>query len=98
VPTDTPTVTETGTITLTPTALPTGAITIDYTYDPLYRLTAADYSTGQYYHYAYDAVGNASTSSALRRLWQTNHLGSNNYTYDIARGASPKYPAGIRRG
>jgi hypothetical protein len=101
----TPTVTATGTETPTPTALPTGAVTIpygydvDYTYDPLYRLTAADYSTGEYYHYAYDPVGNASTSSALRRLWwQTNHLGSNNYTYDVARGASLKYPEGIRKG
>ena len=27
--------------------------TIDYTYDPLGRLTAADYSTGDYYHYTY---------------------------------------------
>src|SRR6185436_20110001 len=28
--------------------------TISYTYDSLYRLTAADYSDGQYFHYAYD--------------------------------------------
>jgi hypothetical protein len=62
------------------------------------RQTVADYSDGMFYHYGYDAVGNASTSSALRRLWQTNHLGSNNYTYDVAREAPPKYPAGIRRG
>lgn len=33
-------------------------VTIDYEYDSLYRLTAADYSTGDYYHYVYDAVGN----------------------------------------
>ncbi|SRR5258707_990448 len=33
-------------------------LTIDYTYDPLQRLTAADYSTGDYYHYSYDPVGN----------------------------------------
>jgi RHS repeat-associated protein len=49
---------------------------VDYTYDPLYRLTAADYSTGQYYHYAYDAVGN--------RLSQQTHIGTTNYTYDSA--------------
>jgi hypothetical protein len=73
--TDTPTVTATGTETPTPTTLPTGAVTIpygydvDYTYDPLYRLTAADYSTGQYYHYAYDAVGTGSPSrpTSVRR-------------------------------
>ncbi len=51
-------------------------VTIDYTYDPLYRLTAADYSTGEYFHYTYDAVGN--------RLTQETGAGTNTYTYDIA--------------
>jgi RHS repeat-associated protein len=32
-----------------------------YEYDPLYRLTEANYSKGDYYHYAYDAVGNRLT-------------------------------------
>ena len=31
---------------------------ITYTYDPLYCLTGAAYSTGERYEYAYDAVGN----------------------------------------
>jgi YD repeat-containing protein len=31
---------------------------ITYTYDPLYRLTGADYSSGESFAYAYDAVGN----------------------------------------
>ena len=31
---------------------------ISYTYDSLYRLTEADYSTGELYQYAYDPVGN----------------------------------------
>ena len=35
-----------------------GDQTIEYTYDDLNRLTAADYDTGLYYHYTYDAVGN----------------------------------------
>jgi hypothetical protein len=39
-------------------------VTIDYTYEPLYRLTAADYSTGDFYHYAYDAVGNRLTQES----------------------------------
>lgn len=51
-------------------------VTIDYTYDPLYRLTAADYSTGEFFHYTYDAVGN--------RLTQETEAGTNTYTYDIA--------------
>lgn len=55
-------------------------VTIDYTYDPLYRLTAADYDTGDYYHYTYDSVGN--------RLTQENSVGglsvTDTYTYDIA--------------
>jgi hypothetical protein len=33
-------------------------VTIDYTYDPLNRLTAAGYSDGTYFHYQYVAVGN----------------------------------------
>ena len=33
---------------------------ISYTYDPLYRLTAAAYSTGEHYAYQYDPVGNRS--------------------------------------
>jgi len=28
----------------------TTTVTVNYTYDPLYRLTAADYSDGKYYH------------------------------------------------
>ena len=54
--------------------------TIDYTYDPLYRLTAADYSTGDTYRYAYDAVGN-------RLQQQTSVNGQQStvgYQYDIA--------------
>jgi hypothetical protein len=31
---------------------------ITYTYDKLYRLTDADYSTGEAFGYAYDPVGN----------------------------------------
>ncbi len=50
--------------------------TINYTYNPLYRLTAADYSNGDFYHYTYDAVGN--------RLTQQTQSGTTNYTYDIA--------------
>jgi len=55
-----------------------GTVTIDYTYDPLYRLIAADYDTGDYFHYTYDAVGN--------RLTQENAIqglpASMTYTYD----------------
>lgn len=51
-------------------------MTIDYVYDPLYRLTEANYSNGDYYHYAYDAVGN--------RLSQTTQLAVNSYQYDNA--------------
>ncbi len=55
-------------------------VTIDYTYDPLYRLTSADYSTGDYYHYAYDSVGN--------RLSETTQLATKNYVYDSANRLS----------
>jgi hypothetical protein len=57
--------------------VPTALAQAGQAYDLLYRLTAADYSTGQYYHYAYEAVGN--------RLSQQSHIGTTNYTYDSAR-------------
>ncbi len=51
-----------------------------FAYDPLYRLTEANYSTGDYCHYSYDAVGN--------RLSQETLIGSvpltTNYVYDAA--------------
>jgi RHS repeat-associated protein len=39
-------------------------------------LTAADYSTGEYFHYTYDEVGN--------RLTKETHLGTSTYLYDAA--------------
>jgi RHS repeat-associated protein len=51
------------------------AATINYTYDPLYRLTNANYSTGTVFTYTYDAVGN--------RLSQTI-TSTTVYTYDDA--------------
>jgi YD repeat-containing protein len=47
---------------------------IDYTYDPLNRLTGAAYNDGNNYAYTYDAVGN--------RLTETTAAGTNQYTYD----------------
>jgi RHS repeat-associated protein len=54
----------------------TTTVTINYTYDPLGRLTAADYSTGERYEYIYDAVGN--------RLSETTLTGTITYIYDTA--------------
>jgi RHS repeat-associated protein len=51
-------------------------LTITYGYDPLERLTAADYSEGSFFHYSYDAAGN--------RLSETTLSESNVYTYDDA--------------
>ncbi len=50
--------------------------TIDYVYNPLYRLTEASYSTGDYYRYTYDSVGN--------RLTQQSYLSNDTYIYDNA--------------
>ena len=50
--------------------------TIDYSYDPLHRLTTADYSSGEFFHYTYDAVGN--------RLSLDTGAGVENYSYDAA--------------
>jgi YD repeat-containing protein len=53
---------------------------ITYTYDPLYRLTDADYSTGERFEYAYDAVGNRLALTQTLGVSQTVH----NYQYDQA--------------
>jgi YD repeat-containing protein len=60
-----------------PAPLPSSwTTTYTYTYDPLYRLAGAAYSSGEFFEYAYDAVGN--------RLSETTHLGTTTYTYDDA--------------
>lgn len=64
-PTATATPSQTPTFTPTPTQIPPGPITINYVYDPLYRLTEANYSNDDYYHYTYDAVGNRKTQTTM---------------------------------
>ena len=54
--------------------------TINYTYDDLNRLTAADYDIGLYYHYTYDAVGNRLSQETA----YNNTPVTTNYTYDNA--------------
>ncbi len=67
---------------------------INYTYDPLGRLTAADYSNGDYFHYIYDAMGdrlsqessvNGLPSTVSYRYDTANRLaqvGNNDYVWD----------------
>ena len=50
--------------------------TITYSYDALSRLTDADYSSGEFFDYTYDAVGN--------RLSEITASGTTTYTYDTA--------------
>jgi RHS repeat-associated protein len=49
---------------------------ISYTYDPLYRLSQAAYSSGECYQYGYDRVGN--------RTAMTTTIGTTTYQYDPA--------------
>jgi RHS repeat-associated protein len=63
-----------------PASGPTEDLVIDYGYDPLDRLTTADYNDESYYHYSYDAVGN--------RLSETTPAGTTNYVYDDANRLS----------
>jgi RHS repeat-associated protein len=58
--------------------------TIDYTYDSLYRLTFANYSTGDFYHYTYDAVGNRLTSSDTSASLSAGQSSVISYQYDEA--------------
>jgi len=64
----------TATLTIVDVPVP---ITITYQYDPLYRLTGATYSTGEYFYYGYDAVGNCLTETKTSGVVMT-------YGYDSA--------------
>ena len=87
-PTSTPTDTPTSVPTILPTATspapsspnPSGPVTINYTYDALNRITAANYSDGRSFAYIYDAAGNV--------LQYTQTLAGNSvvttYTYNDA--------------
>jgi RHS repeat-associated protein len=60
------------------------SMTIDYAYDPLYRLIKADYSNGDLYQYTYDSVGNRlAQESVINGLPSTA-----NYSYDSANRLS----------
>ena len=56
---------------------------ISYAYDPLYRLTEANYSDGRYFRYTYDAVGNRLTETKCV-FWPCPTPITNTYVYDIA--------------
>lgn len=78
--TDFPTPTSTLTLEPTPTEIPDGPVTIDYTYDPLNRLTVANYSTGTQFAYTHDRAGNV---LEYRKVIGGNSL-TTTYTYDEA--------------
>jgi transposase InsO family protein len=70
--------------------------TITHTYDPVYRLTAADYNGGMsYFHYTFDATGN--------RLTEITQAGTTSYVYGTelrkctadSRGRAPSRGAGV---
>ncbi len=62
-------------------SLTTTSRVIVYTYDHLYRLTAADYSTGEAFAYAYDPLGNQTALTETLSLTSTVVM---TYTYDAA--------------
>jgi len=63
---------------------------IHYTYDPLNRLTGAEYSTSERFEYAYDAVGNRTAMTGTTSLDETTVT---TYTCDVAnRLLSPCLP------
>ena len=77
-PGGTDTLTRTSYITATaPEVVETTVIT--YTYDPLYRLRGAYYSTGEFFAYEYDAVGNVTLASEHITTTRTT-----TYTYNAA--------------
>ncbi len=67
---------------------------ITYSYDDLNRLTAAEYDSGLYYHYSYDAVGNRISGETMAGVTPVTY----NYTYDDARGTKWSTPERSERG
>jgi RHS repeat-associated protein len=63
---------------------------IIYTYDKLYRLTGADYSSGEAFAYAYDPVGNRTVQT--RTLTSTTVI---TYVYDAANRLDYFYEDGV---
>jgi YD repeat-containing protein len=55
--------------------------TMVYTYDRLYRMTEADYSTGESFAYAYDAMGN---QTAITETLDLTNTVVTTYTYNQA--------------
>jgi len=69
--------------------------TITYTYDGLYRLVEADYSGGENFQYAYDAVGNrtAYTATITSTVVTTySYDAANRLTCTCSAGASVSTP------
>jgi YD repeat-containing protein len=64
---------------------------IDYSYDPLYRLTAADYDDGTFFHYTYDSVGNRLAQETLAGTNRQSHL-----RWGQQLQLQPRQPAGGR--
>jgi YD repeat-containing protein len=97
-------VTATTTVTVTGDAYTTTTRVITYTYDKLYRLTDADYSSGERFGYEYDPVGNP-VSAALRGTYRrTVHVHTQTlttttvttYTYDNANRLDYFYEGGVQ--
>jgi YD repeat-containing protein len=63
---------------------------ISYTYDHLYRLTGADYSSGEAFAYGYDPVGNRTVHT--RTLTSTSVI---TYVYDAANRLDYFYEDGV---
>jgi hypothetical protein len=63
---------------------------ITYTYDKLYRLTDADYSSGEAFTYGYDPVGNRTIQT--RTLTSTTVI---TYAYDAANWLDYFYEDGV---
>jgi YD repeat-containing protein len=70
--------------------------TITYTYDGLYRLTEADYSSGERFEYAYDAVGNmtAVTTTITSTVVSTREYDIANRLITVTTGSTPDLAAG----
>ena len=67
---------------------PTTTRVITYTYDPLNRLTGADYSTGEWFEYTYDEANRLTSAGGVPYTWDDRGNLTNDgvftYTYNSA--------------
>jgi RHS repeat-associated protein len=66
-------------------------VTIDYTYDGLYRLTKAEYSTGELFEFSYDANGNMTERTESGVSYEQDFDAENHLIFVTTNGQTTQF-------